>query len=72
MSANIGVFLCEDDHDFRTLARLWIEAEDDLSVVGECGSLEETIEQLGGGLAVEAILLDHLLPGETVGAEAVQ
>src|SRR5215218_6201134 len=66
----VRVFLCEDDTDFRILSGLWISADPHLDVVGESANLAACEDALHDARP-DVLMLDPLLPGEPVGAEAV-
>jgi DNA-binding NarL/FixJ family response regulator len=57
----LRVFIADDSLGFGTLAAAWLEATDDLEVVGTARSASEAIALLGAA-APDVIILDRLLP----------
>ncbi|HMJ32683.1 MAG TPA: response regulator [Baekduia sp.] len=57
----LRVFIADDSLGFGTLAAAWLEATDDLEVVGTARSAHEAIAALGEA-APDVVVLDRLLP----------
>jgi DNA-binding NarL/FixJ family response regulator len=57
----LRVFIADDSLGFGTLAAAWLEATDDIEVVGTARSAAEAIGALGGA-APDVVILDRLLP----------
>ncbi len=62
MSPTIGVFLCDDVPELRTLLRYGLEEDQRLKVVGEAGSAREAITAIAT-LQPDVVLLDLSMPG---------
>ncbi|HEY6762421.1 MAG TPA: response regulator [Baekduia sp.] len=57
----LRVFIADDSLGFGTLAAAWLEACDDIQVVGAVRSADDAIAQLGG-MRPDVVILDRLLP----------
>lgn len=57
----LRVYIADDSLGFGTLAAAWLEAYDDLEVVGAVRSAAEAIAEVTG-LAPDVVILDRLLP----------
>lgn len=57
----LRVFIADDSLGFGTLASAWLEAHDDIEVVGAVRSAEEAIAALSGARP-DVVVLDRLLP----------
>ena len=57
----VRVFIADDSLGFGTLAGAWLEAYDDLDVVGTARTASEAIAQIGE-TRPDVVLLDRLLP----------
>jgi DNA-binding NarL/FixJ family response regulator len=57
----LRVFIADDSLGFGTLASAWLEAHDDIEVVGAVRSAEEAIAALAGARP-DVVVLDRLLP----------
>jgi DNA-binding NarL/FixJ family response regulator len=57
----LRVFIADDSLGFGTLAAAWLEAHDDIEVVGAVRSADEAIAALGGARP-DVVILDRLLP----------
>ncbi|MEO6497208.1 MAG: response regulator transcription factor [Solirubrobacteraceae bacterium] len=62
MSPTIGVFLCDDVPELRTLLRYGLEEDQRLKVVGEAGTAREAITAIAA-LQPDVVLLDLSMPG---------
>ena len=62
MSPTIGVFLCDDVPELRTLLRYGLEEDQRLKVVGEAGTAREAIAAIAA-LQPDVVLLDLSMPG---------
>ena len=62
MSPTIGVFLCDDVPELRTLLRFGLEEDQRLKVVGEAGNAREAIAAIAT-LQPDVVLLDLSMPG---------
>ena len=71
MSAEVRVFLCEDDPRLRARLHKLLEAAPGLAVIGEAGSAEEALEALPGAQP-DVLLLDLELPGILRGLDRVR
>lgn len=63
--APIKVLIVDDHAILRAGVREMLSEEEDLQVVGEAGSAEEALQQLRDGLAVDIVVLDITLPGQS-------
>lgn len=63
MTAPIRVLIVDDDVPTRVGLRVIMDAEDDIEVVGECASAEESYQQIAA-LTPDIVLMDVQLPGE--------
>ena len=61
----IKVLIVDDHAILRAGVREMLSEEQDLEVVGEAGSAEEALQQLRDGLAVDIVVLDITLPGQS-------
>ena len=57
----LRVYIADDSLGFGTLAAAWLEAHDDIEVVGAVRSAEEAIAQVEA-LRPDVVILDRLLP----------
>jgi DNA-binding NarL/FixJ family response regulator len=57
----LRVYIADDSLGFGTLAAAWLEAHDDIEVVGAVRSAEEAIEQVADARP-DVVILDRLLP----------
>jgi DNA-binding NarL/FixJ family response regulator len=57
----LRVFIADDSLGFGTLAAAWLEAHDDIEVVGAVRSADEAIAALEGARP-DVVILDRLLP----------
>jgi DNA-binding NarL/FixJ family response regulator len=57
----LRVYTADDSVGFGTLAAAWLEAHDDIEVVGAVRSADEAIEQVAAA-APDVVILDRLLP----------
>ena len=57
----LRVFIADDSLGFGTLASAWLEAHDDMDVVGAARSAAEAIAQLDAAQP-DVVILDRLLP----------
>jgi DNA-binding NarL/FixJ family response regulator len=57
----LRVYIADDSVGFGTLAAAWLEAHDDIEVVGAVRSAAEAIAQVTA-TAPDVVILDHLLP----------
>jgi len=62
LSPTIGVFLCDDVPELRTLLRFGLEEDQRLKVVGEAGNAREAIAAIAT-LQPDVVLLDLSMPG---------
>jgi DNA-binding NarL/FixJ family response regulator len=62
LSPTIGVFLCDDVPELRTLLRYGLEEDQRLKVVGEAGTAREAIAAIAT-LQPDVVLLDLSMPG---------
>ena len=58
----LRVFIADDSLGFGTLAAAWLEAHDDIEVVGSARSAGEAIAALTPAAAPDVVILDRLLP----------
>jgi len=63
ITAPIRVLIVDDDVPTRVGLRVIMDAEDDIEVVGECASAEESYGQIEA-LSPDIVLMDVQLPGE--------
>jgi len=61
----IRVMIVDDHAILRAGVREMLQDEEDLQVVGEAGSAEETLQLLNGGTEVDVVILDVTLPGQS-------
>jgi DNA-binding NarL/FixJ family response regulator len=57
----LRVFIADDSLGFGTLATAWLDAHEDIEVVGAARSADEAIAALGGAQP-DVVILDRLLP----------
>jgi len=62
----IRVMIVDDHAILRAGVREMLQDEEDLQVVGEAGSAEETLQLLNNGTEVDVVILDVTLPGQAV------
>ena len=60
----IRVMIVDDHAILRAGVREMLQDEEDISVVGEAGSAEETLQLLANGTEVDVVILDVTLPGQ--------
>jgi len=61
----IRVMIVDDHAILRAGVREMLQDEEDLQVVGEAGSAEETLQLLNNGTEVDVVILDVTLPGQS-------
>jgi two-component system, NarL family, invasion response regulator UvrY len=61
----IRVMIVDDHAILRAGVREMLQDEEDISVVGEAGSAEETLQLLANGTEVDVVILDVTLPGQS-------
>ena len=61
----IRVLIVDDHAILRAGVREMLADEEDLQVVGEAGSAEETLQLLNNGTEVDVVILDVTLPGQS-------
>jgi DNA-binding NarL/FixJ family response regulator len=61
----IRVIIVDDHAILRAGVREMLQDEEDLQVVGEAGSAEETLQLLNTGTEVDVVILDVTLPGQS-------
>jgi two-component system, NarL family, invasion response regulator UvrY len=61
----IRILIVDDHAILRAGVREMLSDEEDLSVVGEAGSAEETLQLLNNGTEVDVVILDVTLPGQS-------
>jgi DNA-binding NarL/FixJ family response regulator len=61
----IRVLIVDDHAILRAGVREMLAEEEDLRVVGEAGSAEETLQLLNSGTEVDVVILDVTLPGQS-------
>jgi two-component system, NarL family, invasion response regulator UvrY len=61
----IRILIVDDHAILRAGVREMLQDEEDLSVVGEAGSAEETLQLLNSGTEVDVVILDVTLPGQS-------
>jgi len=61
----IRVLIVDDHAILRAGVREMLADEEDLQVVGEAGSAEETLQLLNSGTEVDVVILDVTLPGQS-------
>jgi two-component system invasion response regulator UvrY len=61
----IRILIVDDHAILRAGVREMLQDEEDLSVVGEAGSAEETLQLLNNGTEVDVVILDVTLPGQS-------
>jgi len=61
----IRIMIVDDHAILRAGVREMLQDEEDLSVVGEAGSAEETLQLLNNGTEVDVVILDVTLPGQS-------
>jgi DNA-binding NarL/FixJ family response regulator len=57
----LRVFVADDSLGFGTLAAAWLEAQDDIEVVGSASTAQEAIAGISGARP-DVVILDRLLP----------
>jgi two-component system, NarL family, invasion response regulator UvrY len=61
----IRIMIVDDHAILRAGVREMLQDEEDLQVVGEAGSAEETLQLLNNGTEVDVVILDVTLPGQS-------
>ena len=61
----IRVMIVDDHAILRAGVREMLQDEEDIQVVGEAGSAEETLQLLNNGTEVDVVILDVTLPGQS-------
>ena len=61
----IRILIVDDHAILRAGVREMLADEEDLQVVGEAGSAEETLQLLNNGTEVDVVILDVTLPGQS-------
>jgi two-component system, NarL family, invasion response regulator UvrY len=61
----LRIMIVDDHAILRAGVREMLQDEEDLSVVGEAGSAEETLQLLNNGTEVDVVILDVTLPGQS-------
>jgi DNA-binding NarL/FixJ family response regulator len=61
----IRIMIVDDHAILRAGVREMLADEEDLQVVGEAGSAEETLQLLNNGTEVDVVILDVTLPGQS-------
>ena len=71
MNRKINVVLVDDHEVVRNGVRAYLEAQEDINVVGECGSGEEVVALIKE-VAPDVILMDLVMQGSIDGVEATR
>jgi NarL family two-component system response regulator LiaR len=71
MNKNVKVVLVDDHEVVRNGVRAYLEAQDDIEVVGECGNGEAAIEMVKE-VTPDVVLMDLVMEGSIDGVEATR